>query len=443
MDQNLQLKDRNKTNFVSVENVGKPVLLSGFVSNTRIVGKNLVFIILQDWYGYAQVVFSSKVVSEELLAEIGKLPLQSVIAVSGTIQKGNSTKYSAELLASSMEILAKSEPELPIDMVGNTATVINKRLDWRSLDLRKPENQAIFKIESKLIEGAYEYGVKNGFVNIYTPSIMGVVAESGSEMFSVDYFGKKAYLRQDPQLHRQLTIAGGFEKIFEVGPSWRAELSHTIRHLCEHRTIAFEMAYISDEKDTMRLEEEVIISAFKKVKKDCKKELELLQKKIKVPKAPFPELKYPEIYGILEGLGRKIEYGKDHDWESEVLLAKYVKKKYKSEFFFINRFPFAVKPFYVMRVDDEPMWARSVDMIYKGIEMSSGGQRENRHDKLMAQMKEKGMKNVEWFTDVFKYGVPPHGGFSIGIERLTMQLLGIGNVRETTLYPRDPERLVP
>jgi aspartyl-tRNA synthetase len=321
--------------------------------------------------------------------------------------------------------------------------MLNKRLDWRSIDLRVPQNQAIFKIESKLIEGAYEYGMKNGFINIYTPSLMGVVAESGSEMFNVDYFGKKAFLRQDPQLHRQLTIAGGFEKIFEVGPSWRAELSHTIRHLCEHRTIAFEKAYITDERDTMRLEEQVIISALKKVKEDCKGELELLQKEVNIPKAPFPELSYPKIYDILEGLGKKIEYGKDHDWESEQLLAKYVKEKYNSEFFFINRFPFGVKPFYVMRVDEEPMWARSVDMIYKGMEMSSGGQRENRYDKLMENVKEKGMKNVEWFTNVFKYGVPPHGGFSIGIERLTMQLLDVENVRETTLYPRDPERLVP
>ncbi len=437
------LESRSATNHITLENEGKQLILAGFIQNIRAVGKNLKFVILQDWNGDGQIVLSNKSVKEEKLKEIGRLTLQSVIIVNGTVQKSNSTKYAAELLVSDFEILSRSEAELPIDVAGKTQTLLNKRLDWRSLDLRAPENQAIFKIQSKLVEGAYDYLISNGFTNIFTPSLMGVPSESGAEMFSVVYFGKEAFLRQDPQLHRQLTIAGGFEKIFEIGPSWRAELSHTVRHLCEHRAIAVETSYITDESDTMRLEEQVIIGAFSKVKSDCQKELKLLGKTVEVPKAPFPELKYPEIYKILEELGRKIEYGKDHDWESEQLLAKYVKKKYNSEFFFINRFPFAVKPFYVMKFDEDPMWARSVDLVYRGIEMSSGGQREHRYDRLMENVKEKKMKNVEWFTNVFKYGVPPHGGFAIGIERLTMQLLDIENVREATLYPRDPERLVP
>jgi nondiscriminating aspartyl-tRNA synthetase len=439
----LEIKERKPTTMVSTESIGKKLVLCGFIQNVRNVGKNLKFVILQDWDGDAQIVFSNKSLNENKLDQISRLTLQSVIIVTGTVQKSTSTKYAAELLVSDFEIISESEAELPIDVAGKTETALNKRLDWRPLDLRVPENQAIFKIQSKLVEGTYEYLTKSGFTNIFTPCLMGVPSESGAETFTVSYFEKNAFLRQDPQLHRQLTIAGGFEKIFEIGPSWRAELSHTTRHLCEHRGIAVEIAYLTSEEDTMRLEEQVIVAALKKVKSDCKEELKLLGKEVEIPKTPFPELRYPEIYKILEGLGSKIKFGEDNSWEDEQLLAKYVKEKYNSDFFFINRFPFAVKPFYVMRLDEDKAWARSVDLVYNGIEISSGGQREHRYKDLMQNVKEKNMKNVEWFTNNFKYGVPPHGGFCIGVERLTKQLLGIENVRETTLYPRDPERLVP
>jgi len=185
--------------------------------------------------------------------------------------------------------------------------------------------------------------------------------------------------------------------------------------------------------------------ALKKVKDDCQEDLERFEKEIKVPKTPFPELRFPKVYDILKEMGKPIPEGEDLNRESEQLLANYVKEKYKTDLFFVNRFPAAIKPFYVMKVDDEPEWARSVDMIFKGMEQSSGGQREHRYEKLMHQMKEKQMNpaNMRWFTDVFKYGVPPMGGFSIGIERFTQQILELENVKEATLFPRDPERLSP
>ncbi len=206
-----------------------------------------------------------------------------------------------------------------------------------------------------------------------------------------------------------------------------------------------ELGFIRDEYEVMRVEENLVRGGLKKVKEECKEELELLNREAEVSSTPFPELKFPKIYEILEEFGKKIPFGEDYDRESEAILANYVKEKYKCDFFFVNRFPFKVKPFYVMRVDEEPQWARSVDLVYKGLEVSSGGQREHRYEKIVEQLKEKGISLVgmQWFTEHFKYGAPPHGGFNIGIERVTMQLLDLSNVREAVLFPRTPERLLP
>jgi aspartyl-tRNA synthetase len=322
---------------------------------------------------------------------------------------------------------------------------LDTRLEWRSLDLRRKENLAIFVIQAKLQEGMEEYLKKKGFFRVWTPSILGGISEGGAEVFKIDFFGKDAFLRQDPQLHRQLLIAGGFDKIYDLGPSWRAEPSDQPTHLAEHRTIAPEFAFMKDESDMMKLEQEVCITAVKKVIEDCEKELKILEKEIEIPKTPFPELRFPKIYEILEEHSKKLPVGSDLDKEAEKILANFVKEKYKNDFFFVNRFPSAVKPFYVMRVDEEPKWARSVDMIFKGLEMSSGGQREHRYEKIIQQAKEKGMnlESLKWFTEVFKYGVPSHGGFSIGIERFTMKLLDIPNVKEAVLFPRYITRMLP
>jgi len=202
---------------------------------------------------------------------------------------------------------------------------------------------------------------------------------------------------------------------------------------------------MEDESDMIRVEEALVVATLQRVKEACADELELLHAAIRIPPRPFPELRFPQIYEILEELGKPIGYGEDYDRESEMLLWKYVREKYGTDFFFVNRFPFRVKPFYVMRVDDDPRWARSVDLLYKGLELSSGGQREHRYDRIIQQLQEKEMtvESMEWFTKFFKYGVPPHGGFCLGIERLVMQLLNVGNIREVTLFPRTPERMLP
>ena len=431
--------------YINQVNSGEKVNLAGWVHEIRDLG-NLIFIILRDFTGLIQITAKKEKTPEGVFKKIKSLKREYVILVEGVIVENKQAPKGIELNPEKIEIVSKAQSPLPMEISGKIESNLDTRLNFRSMDLRRPENLAIFKIQSKLVEGFEEYLNSKGFIQVFTPCINSTASEGGAELFPVIYFQKEAVLRQDPQLHRQLLIVGGIEKLYDIGPSWRAELSHTTRHLCEHRGCAVEMAFIKDETDTMRLQEELIVYALKKVKGECEKELELLGKEIKIPKKPFPEIRYPKIYEILESLGKKIEYGEEHDWESEKLLAKWVKEKYKSDFFFVNRFPFlAKKIFYGMRVDEDPIWARSVDLIYKGVEQSSGGQREHRYEKILENIKILKMdaKKLEWFTKFFKYGVPPHGGFCIGIERFTMQLLDLKNIREACLFPRDPERLIP
>jgi nondiscriminating aspartyl-tRNA synthetase len=427
-----------------LSNTGKEVVIAGWVENVKEL-PNLRFVILRDRTGLAQITIHKKDSPQELVSLSEKLNLQDVIAVEASVPEKQIAKIGPEVKPRSITILNKSETPLPIDITGASETQLDTRLDWRVLDLRNPRNLAIIKIEAKFMEGLEEYLRKNGFIQVYTPSILGGVSEGGSEVFKIDYFGSDAFLRQDPQLHRQLAIAGGLDKIYDLGPNWRAETSHTPRHLCEHRACAVELGFIKDELDTERVQEALMITAISKVVSEAKGELELLNAKVEVPKTPFPELRFPEVYDILSEHGKKVPEGEEPDREGEAILAQYVKEKTGSEIFFMNRFPFKAKPFYVMRVDDDPRWARSVDMIYRGMELSSGGQREHRHVKLMDQVNIKGMKTEEigWFTDNFKYGVPPHGGFAVGIERSVMQMLGVENIREVCLFPRTPERLRP
>jgi len=433
-----------KRTYIKDLKTGESVLLKGWVYEIRNLAK-LKFLLLRDFTGIVQCV----VRDEKILKNILELTLESVIEIKGKVKKAEIksefVRRDVEVEISDIKIISKAG-KLPIHVNEKTTTTdLSKRLDYRSLDLRKLKVQAIFRVQAALIEGMQNYLNKNGFIQVFTPCLMGVASESGSEVFEVKYFNKKAFLRQDPQLHRQLTILGGIEKLYDIGPSWRAEKSHTIKHTCEHRTCAAEIAFIKNEQDTMRVQEQVIISAIKNVINKCKRELELFGVKLKVPKTPFPELKFPEIYDILKKKGKDI-YGEDLDAEAEKILWEYVKKKYGSDFYFFNGFPHKIKPFYVMEGEKgKEQWAKSVDLNFKGMEMSSGGQREHRYEKIMKNVKERGMtpESVEWFTKFFKYGAPPHGGFSIGIERLTQVLLDLSNIRESILFSRDTERTTP
>ncbi len=424
--------------------IGKDVHLAGWVHDVRILG-GISFVLLRNSSGVVQIAAPKKEVKPEVLEQIAGLRQEDVIECEGRVKESKAARLGFEVVPKQIEVLSKAATPLPLDPRGVTPAALDTRLLWRSLELRRPETNAIFKVENEAVEAFEEYLRENGFIRAFTPSILGGISEGGSEVFRVDYYGKPAFLRQDPQLHRQLTIAGGFDRIYDLGTNWRAELSHTPRHISEHRTIAPELAFIHDERDVNRVEEMMVAHGIKKVIDECAEELSLLKIELEVPKVPFPELAFPEVYDTLSSLGRELPRGQDIDEASQRALAEQVKKTTGSDFFFLNRFPSAVKPFYVMKVDETPEFARSVDLVYRGVELSSGGQREHRHDRILSQIREKGMneEGLKWFTEPFRYGVPPHGGYSFGIERFVSYLLNLSNIKEATLFPRDPETLLP
>jgi nondiscriminating aspartyl-tRNA synthetase len=424
--------------------LGQKVTVSGWIHDVRLLG-GINFVLLRNSEGILQITVPRKAVSKEVMDRVAALHPEDVVRCTGLVKEAKVARNGFEIIPESIEMISAAATPLPLDPRGVTDANIDTRLNWRTLDLRRPEVQAIFRIQDALLEGMEAHLRSKGFLRVFTPSILGGISEGGAEVFKTDYYGKPAFLRQDPQLHRQLAIAGGLGRVYDLGPSWRAELSHTPRHMSEHRTIAPEVSFIQDERDTMRVEEAMLVSGIRQVNDKCTRELDTLQLDIEEPQTPFPELSFPELYATLKKLDHELPRGKDLDRESEKLLTDFVKREYGSDYFFVNRFPSSVKPFYVMRVDDEPEFARSVDLVYKGLELSSGGQREHRHEKVVEQIAEKGLdpQGLMWFTEPFRYGVPPHGGFSLGIERLTASLLGIENVKEAALFPRDPERLQP
>lgn len=424
--------------------VGKEVKLSGWVHDVRVLG-GISFVLLRNVRGVVQLAAPKKSTDADLYDLISGLHQEDVINVVGSVKESKVARMGFEVIPSSIEVLSKAATPLPLDPRGVTPASLDTRLEWRSLELRRPETAAVFKIENAIVQGFEEFFQTSGFIRAFTPSIIGGVSEGGSEVFKIDFYGRDAFLRQDPQLHRQLTIAGGFDRIYDLGTNWRAEVSHTPRHLSEHRTIAPEIAFISDEHDVMKVEEEMVAHGIKHVIKHCADELSLLKLSLEVPKTPFPEIDFPEVYEILEAKHKHLPRDEDLDEESKDVLAAYSREKFGQDFFFVNRFPSKPKPFYIMRVDEEPEFARSTDFFHGSLELSSGGQREHRHDKILALIREKGInpKSLEWFTEPFRYGVPPHGGFSFGIERFTAHLLGMENIKEAVLFPRDPERLIP
>ncbi len=429
----------------SAKTPGSKIRIAGRVSRVKEL-KTGRFIWVRDITGVIQITALNEKIDKKLVKATEELAPNYFVIVDGTVPEKIQSALGAEIIPSKITVVSRPMGASPIDIEGSIETNVDKRLDWRALDLRNPKQAAIFVIQSKLMEGFQRYLYSQKFMQTFTPSLMGVSAEGGSEVFKLKHFGKDAFLRQDPQLHRQLLMLAGFEKIYEIGPSWRAEQSNTPFHMTEHRTCAAEMSFIDDERDVMKIEEEMVASAIKGVVAECGEELKLFDADFKAPKTPFPVLEFPEVYDILEKKGLHPKRGQeDYDKKGEIALGEYAREKYKSDFVFINRFPFAVKPFYVMRVDEDPTYARSTDLLYKGVELSSGGQREHRYEKIVEQVKLKGynIENLKWFTEFFRYGAPPHGGFSLGIERFTMKLLGISNIREATLFPRTPDRLVP
>ncbi len=412
--------------------------ISGFATKIRDT-KYMIFVVLRDRTGFIQVSID-KATNDALVKELEGVIAGSVIEFTGKMVLSEYVKQGGkEFLPTSLNVLSKAEPS-PLEENAN----IDTRMDYRWIDLRSDKNQLMLNVQSTFVEGMREHCYKEDFTEIHTPKLIGAASESGSDVFEVKYFDRKAYLAQSPQFYKQMALASGLERVFEVAPCFRAENSNTNRHTTEFTSFDIEFAYIDSYEDVMDFEEDLIIAGLTKVKEKYGDKIkEYFDKEVIVPTKPFPRIKLQDLYKELEKrYGYNIpefDVG-DMNAEAEGLAYKYAMEEYGHEFIFITDFAKTKRAFYHMRKDDIP---QGFDLIWRGTEITSGAQREHRYEILKKQADEKGLgKDVEFYEQFFKYGCPPHGGFAIGVDRFNMLLLGLSIKEEMFLF-RGPNRLEP
>jgi aspartyl-tRNA synthetase len=417
---------------------GSHTILMGWVYEIRDLG-GIIFILLRDRHGIIQVTAPSKKTSKELFKKLRKLKKEYVIEVQGTVQKSPKAPRSVEIIPSNVKVLAKSQQPLPLDPTGKVKAEIDTRLDSRFLDLRRPEISAIFKIKSRMLHSVRVFLEKEGFIEINTPKLVASATEGGTELFPITYFEREAFLGQSPQLYKQMMMASGLDKVYEIAPIFRAEEHDTLRHLNEVISIDIEAAFMNHE-DVMKILEKLIVKVIKDIKEHCKEELETLGRELETPKLPFERLEYDEVVEIVKSQGVHLRHGEDLSRAAEKALGEIM-----PGYYFIKSWPTNIKPFYVMPREDDPSKSYAFDLMYKDLEVSSGAMRVHEHDLLVEKIKKQGLnpRSFESYLSAFKYGMPPHAGWGLGAERFTMALLEIKNIRETVLFPRNRRRLTP
>ncbi len=402
--------------------------------------KYMVFVILKDRSGSIQVSID-KEKDKESVEKLSGILANSVLSFTGKMVKSEYVKQGGkEFLPEVVEVLSSADA-IPIDSSAN----IDTRLDYRWIDLRSEKNNLMFQVQTAFVTGMREFLIKEDFTEIHTPKLIGAASESGSDVFEVKYFDRKAYLAQSPQFYKQMAMASGIERIFEVAPAFRAENSNTNRHTTEFTSFDLEFSYIDSYEDVMDMEERLLVAGLEKVKEKYEDKIkELFGTEVIVPKRPFPRINLQDLYKELES-----RYGyniPEHDIgdmnaEAEKLTSKYAMEEFGHEFIFVTGFTKTKRAFYHMRKNDIP---EGYDLIWRGTEITTGAQREHRYEILKQQAEEKGLgRDVEFYLEFFRYGCPPHGGFAIGVDRLTMLLLGLPSLKEEMFIFRGPSRLTP
>jgi len=386
-----------------------------------------------------QVAIPKAKVPKEVFEIVDKITRQSAIMVDGKLVKNPEAPGGEEIIPNRIEILGLAETPLPLDPSGKTPAELDTRLDWRFLDLRNRRTIAIFKIQNHIIQGFREYLISKNFFEVQPPCIIASASEGGAELFEIPYFEKKAFLAQSPQLYKQM-CAIALERVFMIVPIFRAEKFNQPTHLNEVRQMDVEMAFIESEEDPMKILEETFIHILKRVRKNCKEELKILGRKLNIPELPLRRVTYTEAIEALKNMEEEINWGEDFSKTQEAKLAE----KF-GDAFFIKKWPTELKAFYTMPFEDNPKLCRAFDLLHNGLEISSGTQRIHIPSLLIKQIKAKGLdpKDFKYYIDCFRYGAPPHGGWSIGLERITMTITGMKNIRECCMFPRDRNRLTP
>ncbi|MEY4397423.1 MAG: aspartate--tRNA(Asn) ligase [Actinomycetota bacterium] len=429
------------------------IVVAGWVDTVR-DQKAVQFVILRDETGAVQLV--NKAVREldaedadsaaklALTEKIGTLNAGTFIKVTGALAHDERVKLGGlEVKIQSLDVIAEAEPEPPIA----DDSSIDKRLDWRFLDLRRPEANLIFRVQTTFEHAMRCWWVDNGFIELHTPKLMASASESRAELFEMEYFETKAYLAQSPQFFKQMAQPAGFGAIFEIGPAFRADPSFTSRHATEFTSVDAEMSWVESHEDVMAMHESVIVAGLTAVKE---KHGDAIQAafgiEVTVPAQPFPRISLEDAHEILKGRGYTVPRADgDLDPEGERQLSTYVKEEFGHDFVFVTDYFTGIRPFYHMRHEGNPELTNSYDLLFNGTEISTGAQREHRLDILIAQAKDKGLdpEELDFYLDFFRHGVPPHGGFGMGLARFLMLLLGLPSIRETTYLFRGPNRLLP
>ena len=394
------------------------VEIQGFVESIRNI-KWVQFLVIRDLSGKVQVTIEKSVEENASMVElVNNLTLESTVKIKGKLIKNENVKLNGmEIIPSSIIVTSKSEEELPFNYKDLDNVNLDTRLDYRFIDLRNEKNSLIFRVQSELTKYMREYLYNNNFTEIHTPKLIGAASESGSEVFEVKYFDSKAYLAQSPQFYKQMAMASGLERIFEVGPVFRAEKSNTNRHATEFTGFDLEFSYINSFEDVMNLQAEMLAYALGKLKESMGDKIkEVFGLDIIVPTLPFPTMTVKEVYEELESrYGYTVDESEKVDLttEAERLVYRLAQDKFNHEFMFVVDFPAEKRAFYHMR--DENGILQGYDLIWRGVEITTGAQREHRYEELVKNANEKGLgEDVKFYLEFFKYGCPPHGGFGIG-----------------------------
>jgi nondiscriminating aspartyl-tRNA synthetase len=419
------------------------VELRGWVQAVR-DQKRMQFVVLRDETGLAQLVLAKDEQPSELNDAISTLTPESAVTVTGLVVADERVKLGGlEVRLASVTVDSPAEPELPV----TPDSALDKRIDWRYLDLRRPDRRLIFEVQTTVEHAMREYWREQGFIEIHTPKTMGSASESGAELFKLDYFERTAYLAQSPQFYKQMAMAGGFGKVFEIGPVFRANPSFTSRHDTEFTSVDVEISWIDSHEDVMAFEEAWLTRVLDVVRREHGERIaSTFGVELLTPTLPFPRIALADAKALLKEHGHEAP-GPEHDLDppSERALSAIVAERLGSEFVFVTDYPTSVRPFYHMRHQGEPTLTKSFDLLWRGIELTTGAQREHRYEQLLAQAREKQVEiePIQYYLDFFRYGAPPHGGFGFGLTRLLMQMLGQENVREVTFLYRGPNRLEP
>lgn len=434
--------ERTYTDKITEEDDGEKFTVAGWAHEIRDLG-GITFVVLRDRKGQIQLTFKEDS-NEELFEKAQYVGKEDVIKASGIVQASDQAPGDREMHPDSLEIVGEAESPLPMDVSKNIDSDLSTRLDNRFMDLRRPEKHAVFSLRGKMLESMEEWFADNNYIKINTPTIAKMGAEGGAELFPVVYYGDEAFLSQSPQLYKQMLMAAGFDKVYETGKAFRAEEFATSRHVSEITMFDVELAFIEDQHDVMDVLEDSLTYTLEQLQSKAAEELNELGVDLEVPEEDFPRIKFEKAREILEEEYDHVpEDPEDLDTKGEKLLGEYFEEKGHPAFFVIG---YPGEKFYYMEArEGDEYQSRRFDLIYKGLELASGGQREHDLERLEAGMKRDGVdpEDVSFYLESFKFGMPPHGGYGLGLDRLVRKIADLENVKEAILFPRDPNRLTP